>query len=580
MLRVCRRALWRPKVWDSSGMEMTGGALLMRSLILKRILVRKGMALPGRHVGILVPPSAGGVLANAAVTLARAISVNLNYSVSSRTLNECIAQAEIRHVLTSRRVVERFDLKMNAELVFLEDFKDQVRLSDKLIAAAAAYVLPVSLLERHLDLRQVKKDDVMTVIFTSGSTGEPKGVMLTHENVGSNVKAIDQVVQLRSDDTILGILPFFHSFGYTVTLWSVLGLDVRGAYHFSPLDAHQVGKLCRRHRCTLLLSTPTFLRSYIRRCDREDFASLEVIVTGAERLPPAVATAFEQQFGMRPVEGYGTTELSPLVSVNVPVSRSRGGADCREGTVGRPVPDVTAKVVDPDTMRELPIGESGMLLIQGPNVMKGYLKQPQKTAEVIRDGWYITGDIARIDDDGFIKITGRQSRFSKIGGEMVPHIRIEEEINQILGGDDHDEIKAVVTAVVDARKGERLVVLHNQPSIVPDDVCRAPCRRRAAQPLDSRTGVLPPGAGNPPAGQRQGGPEGGAEDCGGIVQSGRTDEPGMNRQSACIASESSDRAGLLRPVFKRILDGRKVNGLFGRSHSADSAHRHTVGELR
>jgi acyl-[acyl-carrier-protein]-phospholipid O-acyltransferase/long-chain-fatty-acid--[acyl-carrier-protein] ligase len=447
--------------------------LLARSLILKRLLVHQGIALPGRHVGILVPPSAGGVLANAAVTLARAISVNLNYSVSSRTLNECLAQAEIRHVLTSRRVMERFDLRIDARLVFLEDFKDQVRWWDKLSGLMAAYLLPVPLLERYLQLKQVDKDDVMTVVFTSGSSGEPKGVMLTHENIASNVKAIDQVVQLRRDDTILGILPFFHSFGYTVTLWSVLGLDVRGAYHFSPLDAHQVGKLCRQHRCTLLLSTPTFLRSFIKRCNRDDFASLEVIVTGAERLPPAVADAFEERFGIRPVEGYGTTELSPLVSANVPSGRSRGaGVDCREGTVGRPVPDVRAKVVHPETMQDLPAGESGLLLIKGPNVMKGYLKQPEKTAEVIRDGWYVTGDIARIDEEGFITITGRQSRFSKIGGEMVPHIRIEEEINQILGGDDHGEIKAVVTAVTDPRKGERLVVVHKQPGILPDEICR------------------------------------------------------------------------------------------------------------
>jgi acyl-[acyl-carrier-protein]-phospholipid O-acyltransferase/long-chain-fatty-acid--[acyl-carrier-protein] ligase len=415
-------------------------------------------------VGLLLPPSAGGVVANLALTFDRRVAINLNYTVSSETMNACIAQAGIRHVLTSRKVMEKLDLQIKAPLVYLEDLRSHVRISDKLAAASAAYLAPAGLIARQLGLHQVQPDDLLTIIFTSGSTGVPKGVMLSYTNVLSNVEAVNQVIHLQRRDTIAGILPFFHSFGYTITLWAVLALDIKGIYHFNPLDARPIGKLIQQHRGTILLSTPTFLRSYLRRCSKEEFASLDTVVAGAEKLPKDLCDAFENKFGVRPVEGYGTTELSPLVSVNVPPSRSVRShqIDLREGTVGRPVPGVAAKIVDLESEKELGTKTSGMLLVTGPNVMQGYLHEPGKTAEVMRNGWYVTGDVAEIDDEGFITITGRESRFSKIGGEMVPHLRIEECLQEIIGGggDEENAPQVAVTAVPDPRKGERLVVLH------------------------------------------------------------------------------------------------------------------------
>jgi acyl-[acyl-carrier-protein]-phospholipid O-acyltransferase/long-chain-fatty-acid--[acyl-carrier-protein] ligase len=222
-----------------------------------------------------------------------------------------------------------------------------------------------------------------------------------------------------------------------------------------------------------LLSTPTFLRSYLRRCAKEEFASMEVVVAGAEKLPMDLAAAFEEKFGIRPVEGYGTTELSPLVSVNIPPTRAVDGSSSgiREGTVGRPVPDVEAKIVHHETGEDVPAGESGLLLIRGPNVMAGYLNEPELTAKVMRDGWYVTGDMAFLHPDGFIQITGRQSRFSKIGGEMVPHIRVEEVLQQIISGDEQ-ALCVAVSAVPDERKGERLVVLHTALQKMPDEIVR------------------------------------------------------------------------------------------------------------
>ncbi len=471
-LRACRSAMRRGKIADSSGVELRGDQLLMGTLALRRVLRREVLGNDELRVGLLLPPSAGSVLANTALTIDRRVTVNLNYTVSSDVMNECIAQCGIRHVLTSPRVLERFPLKINAELVYLEDLKKKITLADKLIVAAQAWLLPAAVLERWLGLTRVKMDDVLTVMFTSGSTGQPKGVMLTHRNVGSNVEAIDEIVHLTKEDVLMGALPMFHSFGYTTSMWTVLTLTPKGVYHYTPLEPRQIGKLCRQHGATIMVTTPTFLRSYLRRCEPEDFAALDVVFTGAEKLSPEMADTFEKRFGVRPVEGYGATELSPVVSGNIPPSRDLSGRQgLRQGTVGRPLPGISAKVVDLETGADLGTDQPGMLLVTGPNVMKGYLNRPDLTAQVLRDGWYVTGDVARIDADGFIHITDRVNRFSKIGGEMVPHLRIEEAILALLPSDE-EQLRLAVTAVPDPKKGERLVVLHTGLPLSPEDICR------------------------------------------------------------------------------------------------------------
>lgn len=473
-LRMCRRRMRANKVADSTGVELTGAGLLTRALLVRRVLRRCVLAPDEQQVGVLLPPTVGGVVINAALALDRRVAVNLNYTVTSEVMNGCIARCGIRHVLTSRRVMDRFNLKLDATLFYLEDLLGIMKLSDKLLAAATAWLAPVSWLERWLGLTAVRDDDLLTIIFTSGSTGCPKGVMLTHRNVASNVGAVDQLIQLKPEDVLVGILPIFHSFGYTTTMWTVLALPPKGIYHFSPLEAREVGKLCRQHGATIMVTTPTFVRSFLRRCEPEDFAKLDVVFTGAERLTTELSDSFEERFGVRPVEGYGATELSPVVSGNVPPSRvvsgARGGV--REGSVGRPLPGVSVKVVDLDTGEDLGPNQSGMLLVTGPNVMKGYYGRPDLTAEVIRDGWYVTGDVAVVDDEGFIHITGRISRFSKLAGEMVPHIGIEEAIGAILKL-DADDLKIVVTAVPDPKKGERLVVLYTELAQTPEQICQA-----------------------------------------------------------------------------------------------------------
>jgi acyl-[acyl-carrier-protein]-phospholipid O-acyltransferase / long-chain-fatty-acid--[acyl-carrier-protein] ligase len=471
-LRNCRRVGGRPKVSDSTGSALTGNGLLLGTLVLRRILKREVLATDETFVGVLLPPSVGGVLVNAALPLMRRIAVNLNYTMSNSLINHCIAQCGIRHVLTSRRVLDKFKLQLDAKIVYVEDFREKATWFDK----ACAWVqskLPSAILEKRLGIVNVAGDDLLTVMFTSGSTGDPKGVMLSHDNVASQIEAIQQAVQLNDDDVAMGVLPFFHLYGYTATMWTVLSLAPQGVYHFDPREAHEVGKLCSKHHVTVFMATPTFLRIYLRRVKPEDFRTLDTVFGAAEKLPKELSDAFEARFGMRPYEAYGCTELSPLVAVNIPPSRNREPSrpSAREGTVGRPIPGVRVKVVHVETGEDLPTGETGMLLVSGPNVMKGYFNRPDLTKKVIRDGWYVTGDLARIDTDGFIEITGRESRFSKIGGEMVPHMTVEEKLQRVLGGDE-EHLTAVVTAVPDPFKGERLIVMHLPVDKSPEQIRR------------------------------------------------------------------------------------------------------------
>jgi acyl-[acyl-carrier-protein]-phospholipid O-acyltransferase/long-chain-fatty-acid--[acyl-carrier-protein] ligase len=339
-VRNCKSQLSQQKLADTTGVELTAGKLLTAVLVFRRLLLRELLADDEKYVGLLLPPSAGAAICNVALPLGHRVAVNLNYTCTSEVINSCIQQCHIRHVLTSRRVMEKLDLKLDAELVYLEELRERVRLTDKLASLLDAFVLPASVLERRLGLDQIKGDDVLTVLFTSGSTGDPKGVMLTHDNVRSNIEAMNSLVQLSRDDVLCGVLPFFHSYGLTGTLWTMLALYPKAVYHFSPLDAKIIGGLCRKYKATILMGTPTFLRNYVRRCEPEDFAHLDVIFASAERLPPELAVAFEKKFGVRPFEGYGVTEMSPLISVNVPPHRNvvpeRYGA--REGSVGQPIP--------------------------------------------------------------------------------------------------------------------------------------------------------------------------------------------------------------------------------------------------
>jgi len=476
-VHAARRHPFRFAMADAQHARVTFGSALVRAVFLARRL-RKIWA-GQKMVGLLLPPSVPGALVNHAALLLGKVPVNLNYTVSGETLASCIRQCDIKTVVTSKAFLEKVKLTVPCETVMLEDVIGGAssasphnqeergvaelrppKSGEKLAAFVIARLVPDRWLQRVLGAeKKTGLDDLATVIFSSGSTGDPKGVMLSHYNVGSNIEQLEQVFGLSHRDGVLGVLPFFHSFGFTGTLCLPAVLGIGAVYHPNPLDARAIGPLVCGYRVTFLLATPTFLQLYLRGCAAEDFGGLRVVMTGAEKLPDRLATAFEEQFGIRPLEGYGCTECAPAVAVNTPDFRSAGFRQVggKRGKIGHPLPGISVRIVDPETQAPLAAGQPGLLLVRGPNVMQGYLGRPEKTAEVLRDGWYTTGDVAAIDEDGFLQITDRLSRFSKIGGEMVPHIKVEEKLHELAG---MPEQTFVVTGVPDGKKGERLVVLH------------------------------------------------------------------------------------------------------------------------
>jgi acyl-[acyl-carrier-protein]-phospholipid O-acyltransferase/long-chain-fatty-acid--[acyl-carrier-protein] ligase len=433
------------------------GALLSAIFLARRLrAVWEGQEM----VGILLPPSVPGALVNFAAMLAGKVPVNLNYTISDEALASCAAQCNIQTVITTKPLLDKIPLRVPGKTILIEEAAAHSRFGEKL-AALLLWFLPGAWMERAISGGSKPKslEDTATIIFSSGSTGDPKGVVLSHYNVAANIEQCAQTFMFSNEDCILGVLPFFHSFGFTVTLWlpPICGAGV--AYHPSPIDLGAIGEMVRDYNVTFLLATPTLLEKYTRRCSPEDFGSLRNVVVGAEKLPERLAQAFEDRFGLRPLEGYGCTECSPVVAVNTRDYRAAGfhQVGAKRGRIGHPLPGVSVRIVDPETRSELPADAPGLLLVRGPNVMQGYLGKPEKTCEVLQDGWYVTGDIAAEDEDGFLTITDRLSRFSKIGGEMVPHIKIEECLHEALGG---SEQRMVVTAVPDGKKGERIVVLH------------------------------------------------------------------------------------------------------------------------
>ncbi|MEM7244964.1 MAG: acyl-[ACP]--phospholipid O-acyltransferase [Acidobacteriota bacterium] len=461
-------------VADSTGADLTFGRAFIGALGVNEVLFRQSRRADEPRVGIWLPPGVGATLANLAVLMDGRVPVNLNYTASTEALTHAVRSAGLKRVITAHRFVEKVGVELPSELepVFLEDVRPQVRKVRAVTLALLARFLPQSL-ALALTVRGRTRDPnaTATILFSSGSTGVPKGVVLSHGNVRSNIDAMEQIYALEPDDQVLGVLPFFHAFGFTVNFGLPCVVGLSSVHHSNPLDARTVGKLAEKHRPTLLIATPTFLSAYTRRVKAEAFSSLRLVIVGAEKLTDSVREAFHERFDREPLEGYGATECSPVVAVNVPDFDGQTGH--RRGTIGRPLPGTCVKVVDPDSREPLPTNREGLLLIKGPNVMQGYLDDPERTAEVLQDGWYATGDIAKVDRDGFIKITDRLSRFAKVGGEMVPLSRVEEAVMEAAGRPEPEEGSGpalCATSVPDAKRGERVVVLYLDGMLEPVEV--------------------------------------------------------------------------------------------------------------
>ena len=447
--------------------------LLLRAILLSRHL-RSVCESDEECVGIMLPNSLDLCTSLVAVQMADRIPAVLNYTAQLRAVNSAIERARTRHIITRRDFIEKLKFPELPGMIFLDELDSATFTPWRKFTWFLAMVF--------LDSEELMKllapatwnnvEKTAVILFSSGSTGVPKGVMLSHHNINADVTSITKVIGWSRNDRIAGNLPLFHSFGMTVSFWMPIITGAETTMLANPLDTAAMGEIMLKRRNTLLVTTPGFLQFYMRRCPVESFASLRLTITGAEKLRDDIADRFRKLTGLTIAEGYGCTELSPVVSINLANSRMELGAQVAElGSIGPPLPGICVKIVNPDTFELLPANTDGLMIVKGATVMKGYLDDPAKTAEVIRDGkWYVTGDIARMNRNGFITITGRMSRFSKIAGEMVPHELVEREINNLLRPDDR---LFAVCGGADTRKGERLLVFYTDPArLDPAEVVR------------------------------------------------------------------------------------------------------------
>src|SRR6266508_3410813 len=416
------------------------------------------------RIAIVLPASKASMLANLAVVLADKVPVDLNFTMGRAANESCCRRANLRVAISATQFIERVkDFPWPERVLKLDELVPRMK-RQIIFWWLMALLVPARLLLRLLQIPKKGGNGEAVLLFTSGTTGEPKGVVVSHRNVVGNVSQFRQLLDARKTDAILASLPFFHTFGSTVTLWYPLIEGVRIVTYPNPLDAAKNAALIERYKLTFLLMTPTFLRMYLRKAEPHQLRSLRLIITGAEKLPLDLASHFEERFHKKVFEGYGLTETAPVVSTNLPDPEPKKPGEhvqssSRLGSVGRLAPGMAAEIREPETDVKLSLYDTGMLWLRGPNIFEGYLHDPKQTADVLHDGWLKTGDIGRFDEDGFLYIEGRLSRFSKIGGEMVPHEAMEHKIAGALDLHGESERKIAIVGVMDESKGEALVLL-------------------------------------------------------------------------------------------------------------------------
>jgi len=425
------------------------------------------------NIGILMPTTSAGAIVNMATLMAGKTVVNLNYTASLSSVASAIQKAEIKTVYTAKQFITKLQAKGfdtdalldGVDVVYLEELKEEISKFTAVSTLILMKILPAWFIKMFY-IKRVPNNAVAAIMFSSGSEGEPKGVMLTHKNFISNVKQVSDILNMRDEDVILASLPLFHAFGLTATTWLPLLEGIPMVCHPDPTDAVGIGKAVAKFNATVMFGTSTFFRLYTknRKVHPLMFDSLRLLVAGAEKLSPEVKEAFKQKYNKTILEGYGVTESAPVASVNLPDVLETDSFTVqvgnKDGSVGMPLPGTAFKVVDPTSMEELGVDEDGLVLIGGPQVMKGYLKDEEKTAEVMAeiDGafWYKTGDKGHIDADGYLYIVDRYSRFAKLGGEMVSLGSVEADIHRVINNPD---VELMAVNLPDEKKGEKVILL-------------------------------------------------------------------------------------------------------------------------
>jgi acyl-[acyl-carrier-protein]-phospholipid O-acyltransferase / long-chain-fatty-acid--[acyl-carrier-protein] ligase len=478
--RRAKKGMMNVAVIDTLVPRLTYSTLLATVFYLKSQW-RSGL-LGQENVGILLPSSAAGVIANLTVFALAKTVVNINFTAGKDNMQYAVKASSIKTIITSRRFIAKLSAKgvdleellENHTVIYMEDC---ISKSGKAKIARNRILFRVmpGFIGKHVFSAKVQPEQTAAIVFSSGSEGRPKGVELTHSNIIANIKQTATVCNIERSDVALAALPLFHSFGLTTSMLMPLLLGCPLICYADPTDAKTIGKLVCRYRVTMMYGTSTFFNLYVRnrKCMPEMFTSLRVLIAGAEKLSPKVKSEFQLKFNKAIYEGYGATELSPVAGCSLPNEIDVADLYVEEfnrvGSVGLPLPGSAYRVVDPQTLLDLEPGVDGLVLVCGPQVMKGYLNDPEKTqaAVFIEDGvrWYKTGDKGHLDKDGFLTLVDRYSRFAKIGGEMVSLSAVEREVELVLTAEG---VEFMAVAIADERKGEAIYVLHNSAKSAAD----------------------------------------------------------------------------------------------------------------
>jgi len=465
IVRSLAKRPWHEELVDRTAERraMTSAQLLAAAAALSRRIRRN---IPEKRVGVVLPPGAGAHIVNLAIACAGKVPVNLNFTVGRAAIEASLRIGEIRTVVTAgamRAKIPHFPFPENTL-----DLKQEIDAMGGKQAILpwflAVWLLPNQWVADLLELPREGDNEEAGLLFTSGSSGEPKGVVLSHRNILANCAQISSLSILPDSAVMLGCLPVFHSFGYTVTLWYPMLRGCKVVTVPSPLDTRRIIESIHQEKATVMIGAPTFIRPFLKKATKEELASLHLVVTGAEKLPMDLYDGFLEKFGIEVLQGYGLTETTPAANINqhhpaITTSTAEHQLGKKTGAVGRLMPGMSARILDPDTSEELPMHATGMVWLRGANVFGGYLKDPEKTATALKDGWFMTGDLGWFDDDGFLYIEGRLSRFSKIGGEMVPHGTVEAKIVEVFSWDQNEAPTLAITGIPDPVKGEAIVLL-------------------------------------------------------------------------------------------------------------------------
>jgi acyl-[acyl-carrier-protein]-phospholipid O-acyltransferase/long-chain-fatty-acid--[acyl-carrier-protein] ligase len=421
-----------------------------RALIACLILTRFFQKLDKGFIGIMIPTSAGCILTKIAILMSGRTPVMINYSTGAEQ-NAKYAQnkCDFKTIITSKALLEKIECSHVDGMLYIEDIMASVTTGMKAKAALTA-ALPAALLKKLVHCGQ--EDDTAVILFTSGSEKDPKAVQLTHKNILANIESVSPIFGFRSEDVFMCTLPLFHVFGLTVNLWLPIYHGMTMLTYANPLDFKKVCTIVREQKATFLVGTPSFFWGYLRKSEKGDFDSLRIALTGADKCPDALREGFYNKHSLTVYEGYGATECSPVISTNTPEFN-------RPGSVGKPIPGIQVRIENYETGEECAPGEDGRILVKGDSVMKGYFNDFEQTSLHIRRGWYDSGDMGNIDEDGYLWHVGRLKRFVKIGGEMVSLVKIEDVLEKYLPEDSH----CCVVEIPDAIKGARIVAVVTTP---------------------------------------------------------------------------------------------------------------------